>query len=274
MNRFIGNYLSYFSIRFLFDKGPAEATYGMLPGTGVLYWFELIFLIAFFISLFKSRVSKEIGLLLIWVLIAPIPAALSTGVGYSANRVVIILPALTIISGIGAFRLYEFVKKYIPRNKQILAVTSISLMCLFFTGFIKNYFNNSNDISAKSMLYGNLEVFEWLKIGNFEKNIVVSKSLSEPQIYAAFVYKSNPSEYQIATNGWDYKKIGVNWVDQIPEYRLGNFSFRYIDWILKDKFDENSIFVGRPDNFPPGVPIIKDFKYPNADVAIIVVKND
>src|SRR3989344_4251693 len=43
--RFFDNYLQYFSPRFYFTNGPAEATYGMLPGRGVLYSFEIITLL-------------------------------------------------------------------------------------------------------------------------------------------------------------------------------------------------------------------------------------
>src|SRR5258708_6064521 len=37
------NYVSYFSPQFLFTNGPNEGTYGMVPGTGVLYLIEAVF---------------------------------------------------------------------------------------------------------------------------------------------------------------------------------------------------------------------------------------
>ena len=46
---FLKNYASYFGLDFLFIKGPAEATYGMLAGIGVLYLMQLPFLAVFVI---------------------------------------------------------------------------------------------------------------------------------------------------------------------------------------------------------------------------------
>lgn len=41
-NVFTKSYLSYFSTDFLFLNGPGEGTYGMIPGRGVLYLFEIV----------------------------------------------------------------------------------------------------------------------------------------------------------------------------------------------------------------------------------------
>ena len=41
---FTRNYLDYFSTRFLFTQGAGEATYGMMPGMGLLYLIEFLFL--------------------------------------------------------------------------------------------------------------------------------------------------------------------------------------------------------------------------------------
>ena len=66
--RFLDNYVSYFSPQYLFTKGPSEATYGMIPGRGVLYWFELPFLLGFLASLFKAKDKKIHLFILGWVL--------------------------------------------------------------------------------------------------------------------------------------------------------------------------------------------------------------
>ena len=47
------NYASYFSPQFLFTSGAGEATYGMIPGRGVLYYVEIPLLISFLILLTK-----------------------------------------------------------------------------------------------------------------------------------------------------------------------------------------------------------------------------
>src|SRR5258708_4192878 len=100
VKQFITNYLSYFSPQFLFTNGPAEGTYGMVPGIGVLYFAELILLVGFIWKAVKER-SSEINLLVFWFLISPLPAALTKGPGYAANRVAFVIPALIILLAIG-----------------------------------------------------------------------------------------------------------------------------------------------------------------------------
>ena len=52
------NYFQYFSPQFLFTQGPAEGTYGMVPGMGVLYIFELIFLAYFILGSIHKKSSN------------------------------------------------------------------------------------------------------------------------------------------------------------------------------------------------------------------------
>ncbi len=77
------------------------------------------------------------------------------------------------------------------------------------------------------MLNGNLEMATSLYMNstNYDE-VVVSKTLSEPQIYIAFAGKIDPLFYQSESKNWKFEEIGVHWVDQIPEYRLGKFVFK------------------------------------------------
>src|SRR3990172_11083181 len=52
---FSKNYLSYFSTSFLFSEGAGEWSYGLIPGRGVLYVFEVIFVIAAIFSFSKRE---------------------------------------------------------------------------------------------------------------------------------------------------------------------------------------------------------------------------
>src|SRR3989344_6687937 len=65
--RFINNYFQYFSPQFLFTNGLTEATYGMIPGRGILYWFELPFLFGFSLFFLKDK-SKYKYLSIVWLL--------------------------------------------------------------------------------------------------------------------------------------------------------------------------------------------------------------
>ncbi len=121
------------------------------------------------------------------------------------------------------------------------------------------------------MLSGNLEVANWLA-DNAESDtqVVVSRGLSEPQIYIAFASKWNPKNYQAETASWDYKKAGVSWVDQLPEYRLGNYVFRSVH-LQEYENQAGTLLVAKPESFPKDVVPVKTFNYPNGDPSIMVV---
>lgn len=262
VSRFINNYKQYFSYEFLFKDGPREATYGMIPGQGVLYGFEGLLLLGLLPLIYFRKVTDTILLLITWLLISPIPAALSTGVGFSANRAETMVPVIQILEIVGLTGWLIILKKM--KGKLRLTFIGIFSILIIFEvlSFAKLYFINSPKISSKGMLYGNLEVAKWLTqnykdkqslAGNAGKEIVVSRTISEPQIYVAFAAKWNPADYQNSTKGWNLE----TWVDQIPSYKLGNFTFQ-----------NEKINVGRPEDFKKAIIPNKVFYYPNGEEAI------
>ncbi len=267
--RFVSNYVTYFSPSFLFTRGPAEYTYGMLPGEGILYWFELPFLVLFFVSFVKSRERKFFWLILGWILVAPIPASLATGPGYAGNRAVVMLPALSIALALG---LVEGWKSF--RNKNVVVGVFVGFILLCFLGFFENYFVVSPAVAAKDMLYGNLEAANWLAqdIGK-NTNIILDKGISEPHIYVAFANKWDPVEYQKQTKKWDFEARGLKWVDQLPEYSLGNYIFKtvHLEEYLQSK---NTLLVARPDVFPSEKIKFKSINYPDGKTALDFVMID
>lgn len=272
--RFISNYSQYFSANILFFNGPAEGTYGMVPGRGVIYLFELPLLIGFLYSLFITKDKKPLILILIWLLIAPIPAALTQGRGFAGNRSVIMLPALTIMSAIGFYELYRL---QISRLNKLLFSVSIFgylLICLLsFLAFLENYFILSPYKTSKDMLYGNLEVASWLtKNQSDKKKVIVSKSLSEPHIYIAFANRWNPADYQEESKNWrEYSNKGLSFLDQLDGYKLGKYSFGTVDY-NKHLTDGGILLVGKPDEFPSDVKPVAKFMYPDGGVSVIVVE--
>lgn len=243
LQRFGRNYSSYLSLRFLFSKGPAESTYGMLQGNGVLYLFEAIFILAYVFRIVNNGFKKEDKLLLFWLLIAPIPASLSTGVGYAANRVVVMLPAIQIISALGAIWLFQK-KKWIP------IIIGILILFQSFTYF-NRYFGKGQEIIGKSMLQGNLEAMKFIDNNYRDEKVLVSTRLSEPQIYWAFANKIDPRIYQAESENWDYQKAKLLFLDQLPIYNLGWITFKRIDW--KSDGKSYQVLVGRPEEFPTGI---------------------
>jgi hypothetical protein len=164
--RFVSNYSQYFSWRFLFKDGVAESSYGMVPGIGVIYIFEGILFLGLIVLLLDKKIRPLVTILLIWLLITPLPAALASGIGFSGNRAEGMIPILQILETFGFVGWAVYLKKI---NKNIL-LTIFTVFCIFSffqaSNFVKTYFRNPSDKVAQGMSFGNLEVFKWFEITN------------------------------------------------------------------------------------------------------------
>ena len=270
---FSQNYLSYFSTSFLLNQGANEGTYGMVPGNGVIYLIEGLFLIVFLIYLVRGKLQREQYWLVFWLIVAPIPASLAVGPGHAANRAVVMLPALQIILGLGGFYLYEeLVKKYHYRRK--IQFFYILIMIVSFVFFLEDYFIQQRARFANQMLYGAVDVMKYLQgQENQYDEMIVSKGLSEPHIYLAFVQRYDPREYQLAIQKWGFEEHGVTWVDQIPEYSLGKYTFKSLGRdVFERKENKKILIVGRGDEYANDFKTTHIVYYPNKKPAFWFVE--
>lgn len=266
---FVNNFLSYFSLEFLFTRGAGEATYGMLPGTGLLYLVEIIFLGAAFISLSKKWDNRFLPLLF-WFLISPVPAALASGVGYHANRVAFMMPVIQIFSAYGLFTLIKFS----PKFKKINAFLFLSLIAISAFLFLIRYFKEGPKLSSPAMSFGLREVV--FILGQMEPNyakIVISKNFSEPQSFILFYKAWDPQKVQLESQNWkQYQTKNFKFVDQLEDYSLGKYEFRNINW-NSDRLLKNTVFVGRENDFPADDALDKRYiPYPGGKRDIVIVQ--
>ena len=269
-------YSTYLSPQFLFTLGPSETTYGMTPGVGVMHIFEFIFLLFLFYQMTKNKYKENLPILflLFWFLVGIVPAALTKGPGYAANRAAVVMPSIQILSSLGAIYFFEFLKsklKFINSKVYIIAFGLALFVSSLF--FIESYFYKTPRQMAEGMLYGRQEMMEYLNgVDQNYKKVVVSRSLSEPQIFVAFYKLWDPSSYQLATKDWDrYKVNKLPFLDQLGEYSLGKYEFRgisYYDYHIGD----GVLLVGKPNEFPNDVKPLKTIFYPNQMPAIYIVE--
>jgi hypothetical protein len=277
--RFFSNYSQYFSPKFLFIDGPSEATYGMIPGIGVLYLFEFPLLLVFVYLLMRSEGVRRLNLFLSWwVVLAVIPSALASGQGYAGNRAATMLPALVIMSAIGAIKLNLVLLHFLRSFPRALAVKMLGIfyaLVLSFSicYFLLSYFLVSPYKNSKAMLWGNLEAARWLSDNtNLFDKAYVSRRLSEPHIYIAFASAWDPEDYQKNVKNWDtFLDRGYRFLDQMESYSLGKFTFENLG-SLSSEDRKNAVFVGAPQEFPAGtIPIVK-FVRPDGQTAVMIAK--
>lgn len=143
---FTSQYMEYFTGAFLFIKGGQPLLF-TIPNMGLLYLFELPFLIWGGYSIMKSK-DKRGRLILVWLLCAPIVSSLTIDDSPNVRRAINMIPALEIIAAVG---IYEAVKRlFFVKSKKVslkLRYVLVSIVFLFFafniSYFMHQYFVQS-----------------------------------------------------------------------------------------------------------------------------------
>ena len=238
----------------------------MSPGVGLLYLIELPF---FILGIVMALRQKSISFLVIWMLLAIIPASLAKGPGYAANRAAIMLPAVQILTALGLVSVYGILTNIF--NPRILSISLLVTLSLSFLFFSESYFFHSPNKNARSMSYGWKEAMVY--VGDVEEQygqIVVSKKFSEPQIYVAFFKQLDPKVVQEASRDWlRYEKEGKKFVDQLGEYSLDKYVFKNFNY--DGEKGKNILLIGKPDDFPEKITIAYKVYYPDGKDAIWIV---
>lgn len=271
LDQFINRYLTYVSPKFLFAEGAAEWTYGMIPGRGTLYLIEVPFVLTAIWWAIRGRV-QGLGIIFLWILLAPIPAALAKGEGFAGNRVAVMIPALQVLSAYGAVVFYGLLAEKWPKFKKILLYIFITALLASLAVFLEDYRYHAPLHGTEAMHFGKREAVLFTESVNDQyKEIVFSRSLSEPHIFVGFYSKWDPDDYQKHTPDWlRYEEEGRSFLDQLGEYRLGKYVFRSINY-SQDKEASDTLLVGKPNEFPEGVSTIHEVIGPGGNTVILVV---
>lgn len=213
--QFAQNYLSTFSTTFIFDKG-GEKTIHNLGYFGNLYIFDALLLSVGLFILIWNR-EKSLPFILAWLLIAPLPSALTPD-AQNSTRLYTMMPALTLISAYGAYYIFSFLFK---RNVFKLGALGILLLlfALNIVLFLNGYFVHMNVQRARFWHYGYKEIV-MLSEKNPDHNIVFRGPENFPYIYFLFYTSYDPRRF----------------IKEVKYYPLTSEGFRYVKSFGKYQF--------------------------------------
>lgn len=255
----VKNYLSHFSLSFLFLKGDGNPR-SQQPGFGQLYWLELILLPLGLIFLIKNRTKYKL-LLLFFLLLGPIPAAI-TKESPHALRSLSMVPFLSMISASGVIALGQIVKK-----ENIIYVLSIITFIFLFINYVLNFINIYPNQSSQDWQYGYKEIFT--NDYNFHKykRILVSDEYAQPYIFALFYQQINPSIFR--------NNVVRNNIDQWGFSTVASFNgFQYgkIDKMISSKLGNSLIFASDKDK-RQNKKIVGEIKFLDGKTAFLVYED-
>lgn len=264
----VDHYLNHFSPSFLFINGltdPRQFIYGM----GMLYLTDLPLILIGVAVILKSK-NKYLRFVLLWLLIAPLPSAVTRDPVHARRAINMIYP-LTIISAVGLSRLINILQKFKFRKIAYLGMTGV--FTILFGYYLLSYF-----IFTPARTYkgpggwncGYEDLVEYLTPMR-DKHIVVDTSYQGAYVYFLLYEDYPPEKYQ------PQAQLVQENPDSLGEGAgYDNYEFRPIYW-PKDRLKKGTIFAGPPERLPikdikAPVEIIKTLYFPNGEVSWLVVQ--
>lgn len=216
------NYIFHFNPDFLFLNGGSNYQFN-IPQFGLIYIASFPFLVIGIFKTFKEKQRWQIASIL-WLLTAPIPAAVTRDAPH-ALRSLMMIPPLIILASLG---FQSFLDK-IKYNKFSTAVLVIIL--LISTGvFWQNYTTNYSINYSWAWQYGYKDIAGYIKNHDDKyQQIFVTKKYGEPHEFLLFYLNYKPYKYMNADNLLRYQKSDWYWVDRFDKFVFIN------DWEIKDK---------------------------------------
>lgn len=243
------NWTLYFSPQFLFIEGGSQFQYNV-PKHGLLYLINLPFIIIGLIVViaFALQKRKWAYLFLFWLVLAPIPAAVTRDSPHTL-RGVTMLPLLMIVTSLGVVYFSKFVNKVLgvfSSKKNISKAVGVVVLILYLGAstlslerYLTRYFTDYRESYSWSWQYGYKEVVNFLKerYSGYDK-IIVTKKYGEPHIFFLFYgaavnapWPTYSENYRTDANLLRYEKSDWYWVD-----RFGKFYF-VNDWDIPTRSD-------------------------------------
>jgi 4-amino-4-deoxy-L-arabinose transferase-like glycosyltransferase len=270
-NQFTSNYVTYLTPTFWFTEGGNETTYSIIPGRGLLYFWQLPLVVLGLISLLFIKEKKTKVILFSWLLLAAIPAAL-TKEGYRPNRAGSFLGLWEIITAFGLIQLF----KLSPSYKKIIKILLPLVVLVSSIYYLEDYALSSSIRFPNSLSYGYRDLMKNKIIpieDNFEE-IIIDRG-TQSQAFVAFYKKLDPAIFQTYSNEWwqRFQKTDFLYLDMLDDYHLEKYRFKT---------------VHLPEDLKPGTLVILPAKtldhqylpyvfdtvyYPNREPFLYLLKN-
>lgn len=227
-------YLHYFSPMNLFSKSDYNLQ-RIVPNFSVFYLWMFPFLVIGLINFFKLKVKNK-KLLILWLLISPIPAALTRDPFHTYRSILFYLP-LSILIGFGIYKCIEYYKKY--KNIILTSVFLLSLYSVF--SFFFNLFKVAPVTLWREWDYGYKEITEYIKEQPSDLRVVIDDPYTESYIHFLFYGVIPIEEYQKEASlivADKYYKSS----EELRPVKVGRFEFRPVDW-PSERGDKNTLFI-------------------------------
>ncbi len=231
------HYLIYFSPSILFVNGDYDLRH-KVPDLGVLYYISAVLIPLGLVLAFKKKESK---IILLWLLIAPLPAVLSRDLINFQRAFNLSLP-LSVLEGFGLYFLVKYLLT-LPKVKSSILLSIVSLVILGnFLIYLDRYFVHGPKELSRGWLYGYKEVMLGLAPEKYQQ-VIMTDFYKQPYIFYLF-YKQYPPEKFQKQAVLDQPTADVGEIK-----RIDNIEFRHV-YFPDDRNLKNTLLIGIEDELP------------------------
>ena len=270
-------WFNHFSGKFLFFEGDWQHPRLGAPNVGIMFFSDFILIISGLISVLSGKTSKRTRFLLLLLVFAPLPSALSRDQVHAARSMIMTVP-LIFLSSVGLISLAINLKTI---SFKLFRIGGYVLLVFVFFGslvyFIDSYFVHLPVHNAKFWDYGYKEIALEIisKQDNYNK-IVFQQSYEQPFIYFLFygaqynIDKYRPENIQKQLTLHESSVGDVGLVEN-----LYNVEFRPFSWPVSEV--KGAIIVGDSVSIPDDYDkekynLIKEIKYLDSNTAFRIVE--
>lgn len=188
---FLLRYFNHFSPKFLAFEGDWQSPRHSAPYIGVILYPSLLFLvIGIFFALSRPKIDKITWFFFFWLIVAPIPAALTRDTIQAVRSMSFSIPLIYFTS----MGIYITINKYKNIFIYSLIIGAYLVSFIYYTDL---YLNHMIKKSPDDFLYGYQQSMEYLiKNQNKYNQIVMSDFYGQAYIYYLFYSKYPPQLYQ------------------------------------------------------------------------------
>lgn len=264
---FLENWSEHFWGEFLFLSGD-DIERNKVPETGQMYLIDILFVIAGLIAIAKN--SKRWKPVILWLVIAPVAAALTFQSPHSLRAHNMVIP-LVAISAFGLVYISIWLHKVI-RNKKLLNVIFVIFLFAIawnFTRYLHMYWTHMAKEYPFSSQYGVSELVGYVSESEdkFER-VVVTDRYDQPYILFLFYLEYPPEKFQNNHQLTLRDEFGFSTVRSFDKYR-----FEKIDFDIAKTVYPNSLIIGTDEEIPDEANIVEDIYGSNGYLYFQVVAN-
>lgn len=269
---FLSLYTSYFSPRNMFilgDYGPRSS----FPGLSTFFVWQFPFYIYGLYLLVKRKDLGELKFFtIVFLLISPIPAAVTRDPYTTIRALQMVIPQLIIIS-LGLLSTWEKIRKTKLRVLSIVLFSFLiaySLAKLYSSVIILNEYFRGRDWN-----YGWERAVEVLKNTNLP--VVVDNSRDEPYIQLVFFLQYDPTKYASENLEVRPEEYYTN-MFRNKEKHIGNIVTRPINWerdlLIEQYLVGDELAISLQQIKEHNLELIEEIDYPDTSPALRIVKTN